>query len=281
MSTKGFTCLAINTERDTIVYAYLLASSIKKNNPNSEFCLIVDKNKSGEVPKKYYKAFDYIVELPYGNTGYNDGFHGSNLWQVFHCTPFDETIHLDYDMIFNKVDVSLLWDQLYDYDLAIPKSALTYRNAIANKETFFEIEKLYNLPQLYGQFIYFKRSSQTAIEWFKMADPVFQNWRETYSAMFADKKPSSFDKNVLVNITTHLLDLENTIGVELNNFYELDNLSQWHWHNDIPANWTQMLNYWYTNDQQFIIENNVISNGIIHYGDEMCINGSIVNVIGS
>ena len=72
--------------------------------------------------KKYIDldCFDYTVELTFGNTGHKDGFHGSNFWQVMHCTPFEETIYLDYDMLFVNVDIDLLWQQFSDYEVAMP-----------------------------------------------------------------------------------------------------------------------------------------------------------------
>ena len=279
--SRGFVCIGIDTDKDKVKYAYALALSIKKCDPTAEFCLIVDKDKTSDVPKKYYKAFDYITELPYGNTGYKDGFHGSNFWQVIHCSPFEETIVLDYDVIFNKVDIGLLWSVFADYDLAFPRIAKTYRNINCNKHPLFEIEKLYNLPELYSSMVYFKRSSPIALEWFKLADPIFQNWREVYTAIFKDKKPTTFNKNVLVNTITSFLDIENQVSVDLNNFYDLDIHCQWLWHHDIPPNWTQMFNSWYTADQQLIIENSSISGGIIHYKDEMFLTEEILNVIRS
>ena len=44
--------------------------------------------------QSYYEdVFDYMIELPYGNSAHKDGFHGMNIWQVFHCTPYKETIY--------------------------------------------------------------------------------------------------------------------------------------------------------------------------------------------
>jgi hypothetical protein len=103
--SKGFVTLGINTERDMIKYSYGLALSIKSSDPTAETCLIVDQGKTDTVPSKYFHAFDYISELPFGNTAYKDGFHGMNLWQLIHATPFEETIYADYDTLFNNVDI--------------------------------------------------------------------------------------------------------------------------------------------------------------------------------
>ena len=127
--------------------------------------------------------------------------------------------------------------------------------------------------------MYFNSSSPLAIEWFKMADPVFQNWRDVYKAQFNEKKPETFNKNTLTNTVTHLLDCGDQVGVILNNFFDLDNRSQGLWHQDIPENWTEMLNNWYTTDHNIIIENHTLPAGIIHYGDEQFITEEILDAL--
>ena len=267
-TNRGFVTIGIDTDTDQIKYNYLLATSIKLSDPNASVCLIVDKDKSGTVPKKYLHIFDYIAELPFGNTGHKDGFHGSNLWQIIHCTPYDETIYVDNDTLFLNVDVDLLWDKCSSYDLAMPSTALTFRNHILDKRQMFNVEENYDLPTLFSNFIYFKRASPLALEWFKMADPVYQNWRDAYKNRFKDIKPLSFDKTVIANLVTSLLDVEHEVSVDLSFFYDLQNTGQRLWSNDIPSNWTDMLNHWVVGTGEVIIETSAITGGIIHYRDD-------------
>ena len=103
--SRGFITLGIDTGEDRIKYCYALACSIKLCDPKAEVCLVVDKGRLDFVSDVFHHAFDYIVELPYGNSAYKDGFHGMNLWQLYHVTPFDETIYLDYDTLF--IDVNM------------------------------------------------------------------------------------------------------------------------------------------------------------------------------
>ena len=279
MGSKGFITIGIDTDVDNVKYSYALALSIKKCDPEAEVCLVVDTNKADLVNKKYLHAFDYITELPFGNTAHKDGFHGSNFWQLLHCTPFDETIYLDYDTILLDMNLQLLWDILASYDVAVPNYAKTFRNIPLNTASLFEIESAYGLPRLFNNMFYFKRESKLAIEWFKMADAVFQNWRDVYAAMFKDKKPASFNKNVLANAVTYLLDVEKDVSMSILNLYDLDNRSQWFWNEDVPADWTKMLNSWYTDNNRLIIENSMISNGIIHYRDENFLTLEIIDAI--
>ena len=279
MGSKGFITIGIDTDVDNVKYSYALALSIKRCDPDAEVCLVVDTNKADLVNKKYLHAFDYITELPFGNTAHKDGFHGANFWQLLQCTPFDETIYLDYDTVLLGVDIALLWDVFEFYDVAVPRYAKTFRGSLLNHSSLFEIESAYHLPQLFNNMFYFKRESKLAVEWFKMADAVFQNWREVYATLFKDKKPLTFDKNVLANTVTHLLDVERNISVNIFNLYDLDNRSQWFWNDDVPVDWTKMLNSWFTDNNCLIIENSMIGNGIIHYRDENFLTLEIIDAI--
>lgn len=276
MSKRGFMTIGIDTDTDQIKYSYALALSIKNCDSNAEVCLVVDKDKTDLINKNYLHAFDYIVELPFGNTGHTDGFHGSNFWQLLHCTPFDETIYVDADTLFLNININLLWQHFYRVDIGVPSVSRNFRNAIAPKNQVFEIESHYELPKLYNQLFYFN-SSPNAIEWFKMADPIFQNWRDAYNAFFKEIKPQTFDKNLLCNIVTHSLDKQLEIGVVLNDFYDLAIQGQNLWHNELSTQWTNVLNSWYTDKKEIIIENSTISNAIVHYRDENFLTQEIID----
>lgn len=276
---KGFITIGIDTDEDRIYYSYLMAMSLKNCSPAAEVCLVVDKGKSDLVPEKYLDAFDYITELPFGNSGHKDGFHGSNLWQVYYASPFDETIYVDSDTLFLNVNIDDFWELFSGYDLAFPNSAASYRNVTCNKDRIFDIEHTYNLPTLYSSMFYFKNDSTTALEWFKMADPCFQNWRSLYQKTFNEKKPLTFDKNIIANIVTYMLDIEKDVSVTIDNFYDLHIYGQYLWHYDIPESWTQMLNYWYTENNELLIENSLIKSGVLHYRDEEFITKEVYDVI--
>jgi len=276
MSERGFVLLAINTDHDMLQYAYTTAMSIKMSDPEASLCIVIDKGL--ELPKAYSAVFDYVTELPFGNSAYKDGFHGMNVWQMIHASPYEETIYVDFDTIFINVDCDLLWETFSNYDIAIPGYARTYRQGLLNaNQNLFEYESNYDMPKLYNSLIYFKRDSKLAIEWFKMADAVLQNWREIYTNLMSEKKPPTFSKNILCNIVTHLLDVEQEVKVNINNFYDLNITSQWLWNNDVPNEWTEVLNYWFPENRKLIIENSIISSGIVHFRDLNFINEDIIN----
>ena len=101
-----------------------------------------------------------------------------------------------------------------------------------------------------------------------MADPIMQNWRGAYNKFFQDKKPLTFDKNILCNLVSHCLDVSSDIGVQLSNHFDLHADSQGVWTEDISQEWTDMLNTWTSESGKIQIENHIITSGIIHYCDE-------------
>ena len=160
--SKGFITLGINTEIDRLKYCYGLALSIKNSDPESEVCVVVDKDKSDEVPKEYHHVLDYIVELPFGNTAHKDGFHGMNLWQLYHCSPFEENIYLDADTLLHNVNTQDLWKIVSKNEMSIPRNAFSYRNLPADPRLRFEFENTYGLPQNYNNILYWKHNTKTA-----------------------------------------------------------------------------------------------------------------------
>tara|TARA_B100001057_G_C22866627_1_gene956763 strand:- start:1424 stop:2329 length:906 start_codon:yes stop_codon:yes gene_type:complete len=278
---RGFVTLGIDTGDDLIRFSYAMACSLKTCDPTASVTLIVDKGKLDNVPKVYEHAFDYIVELPYGNSAHKDGFHGMNLWQIYYASPYQETIYVDYDTLFVNTDINDLWDVMsVTKEISVPKRALSYRNFPTPPMWRFEFEIQYDLPTNFYNLIYWHKESLQAREWFKMCDPVFQHWRSIYTKQFPDKKPDRFEKNLLGNVVTAYVDLTNEIGVNLNNHYDLHRYSHGSFpvFEEIPLSWTEQLNYWVTDNRKIQIENSIIGSGIIHYSDENFISDEILDV---
>jgi hypothetical protein len=134
------------------------------------------------------------------------------------------------------------------------------------------------LPTNYSNICYFNQSDE-AQAWFKMADPFYQNWRELYEVYFNEKKPESFSKTVINNLVTNAVDAYD-ISIRLNNVYDIDTQSQQLWNDNTTTNeWTTIFNNWYTPNDQIIIENSLISSGIIHYRDKNFLTDEILNAI--
>lgn len=280
IANRGFVTLGIDTDEDKVRYCYAMACSLKICDPTASITLIVDKDQSDNVPKKYQHVFDYITELPYGNSAYKDGFHGMNLWQVYYASPYQETIYVDYDTLFLDVDINNLWDTMGMRDISVPRNARSYRDFPIPTMQRFAFERQYNLPENFYNMIYWQKDSVAAVEWFKMADPILQNWRDVYRHQFPDKKPAHFEKNLIGNIITLYVDLIDEIGVTVENHYDLHTLSHGAFSSieDTPERWTEQLNYWVSGSRKIQIENSIISSGIIHYSDENFVTDEVIDV---
>lgn len=277
-SSRGFITLGIDNETDQVLYSYVLGLTIKKLDPSAEICLVV-ANRDSVVNDEYINFFDYIVELPFGNTASLDGMHASNFWQLIHCTPFDETIYIDADSIVNGIDLDILWDAFSGKSIAMPTSATTYRNTKFCKQDKFYIETHYGLPTNFGSLVYFNKTHPLAYDWFKMADVIFQNWKDVYPELFDEISPKWFEKNLLINIVTYMMDMDEDVRVNVPFFYDLAPSGQGFWggtDSDIDMN---TLNIWYTDERKLIVENSVVGDGVIHYRDRNFINRKILNVI--
>ena len=73
--------------KDYIACAETLAKSLRYWHPDVKICLLTDVEYNNPL-------FDYVKQFPYGNTG---GW--TTDWQVFHASPFHETVKLEADMI--------------------------------------------------------------------------------------------------------------------------------------------------------------------------------------
>ena len=114
-----------------------------------------------------------------------------------------------------------------------------------------------------------------------MADAYYHNWRSVYDIFFKDKKPESFNKNIINNLITHSMDETENVSIVLNNFYDIDVWSSNLWNEDVSEEWTGLLNNWYKDNGEIIIENSLISSGIVHYRDEKFLTKEIEDVITS
>ena len=77
---------------------------------------------------------------------------------------------------------------------------------------------------------------------------------------------------------THCLDIKDEIGVLVGNHFDLHADSQGIWQEDITMEWTEMLNYWLSNNGKIQIENHIITSGIIHYCDENFLTEEVLDV---
>ena len=160
----------INIER-----AHTLSLSLKMADPTRETCVVV--RHFSDVPKRYENGFDYIIELPFGRTEPNHHDIFIDFWQLYYCTPFDETMFINtYSLAIDNID--MLWELNIKDDIAFATSLDFRGDSNINKELFL-VQERNDLPKFNTNVIYFTKNSK-AESFFKMADPVFKGWRDVY-----------------------------------------------------------------------------------------------------
>jgi len=206
--SKGYITLAQNNnDWNYLDQAYALGLSLKASQSTvNSLTVAVDKNTHKDLRQKHAKVFDHVVMLPWEDDAAEAEWKVNNKWKVYYCTPYDETVLLDSDMIF-PTDVSHWWPILAQKDFWATTKPKTFRgDTITNtyyRTTFVEND----LPNIYNAFMYFKKSDISS-EIFKLAEIIFHNWQRFYHLYLPKSKPKHVSGDVVFALAIKLLGYE-------------------------------------------------------------------------
>lgn len=181
VAEKGFLIVAINRpECNYVSCAELLAKSIRYYHPDVEIGLLTND----PVPNP--ELFTQIRSFPYALV--DNAF--ANDWQVFHATPFRETIKLEADMLITH-HVDHWWTLLRNRDIVISTGCRDWQDREASARHYRQVFDQNQLPDVYNAITYWRRS-ETAQEFFQTVRAIFENW-EQYRALlkFPEAVPST------------------------------------------------------------------------------------------
>ena len=142
--------------------AVTLARSLRQWHPNVKICLLTDLEYSNPI-------FDFVKQLPWGNTG---GW--SNDWQVYHASPFHETIKLEADMIVSG-PVDHWWTHFRKVPVWISTGCRNQFGRSSKSRYYRKIFDKNNLEDTYNAITYW-RVSREAQEFFVNVRKCFENW---------------------------------------------------------------------------------------------------------
>jgi len=269
--TNGYIFLGVDDVGKTqnIKCAYALSISLKLADPDCETCVVV--HKFDHVPRRYESGFDYIVELPYGRSDTSHHNMFIDFWQLYHCTPFDESMIINtYSLAIDNI--KSLWD-MRDIDDIVFATAHNYRGDNIRNDKKFIAQDKNNIKAFNSGVIYF-RKEQKSSEFFKMADPMFRSWREIYDRYLSEVKADDFDFTLMTNIVADSLHEQYAIAdkfkytdLEIDFLFDADK--------DQPFNWSESQNIWITSDLNIKV-NNYRLHGIFHYGDPEVITPNLI-----
>ena len=123
--------------------------------------------------------------LPFGNLG---GY--ANDWQVFHASPYRQTIKLEADMICAS-PIDHWWTLFEHRDVVVSQGARTFYDKPAESRYYRKTFDENNLPDVYNAITYW-RLSITAREFFDLVRAIFEQWAEYRSLLkFPDELPTT------------------------------------------------------------------------------------------
>ena len=258
---RGF--ITIATTKQQQVAAATLANSIKTYNPTASVTMVVP-SLAGVLSHHEY-AFDYIVEFPFTSSQETR----SNDWQLYWASPYDNSIFIDcYSVLCN--DISYTFDYLmYSYNVCLLSTFQRFNNnqCLDISETFYSANK----KQTVNSNIFFFDKSEESLTYFKMADPLMQNWRDTFKALvdpiFTDGK---YDTHLMHRLVIDSLgNSSNYINSKYDFVNNIDMQRETHRMlkaEVITESWLEKLNYWVIPEGRVKVQNFTV-NSVLTYAD--------------
>ena len=236
--------------------AELLATSIKIKNKDASVCLVTNKNAQSDI-------FDYIVEYPFyvkENTREND-------WQLYWATPYEYTIVLDCKCVVMQ-DQETLWDYLIDnHSVCLPTQCTDFRLNILHDKFMSKYEQEYNYKKVYANIFYFDKSDES-LRYFKILDPIMQDWKSTQSILFKKQHQTKYyDYNLMHTICANSVDFD-VFGFFENVLQYIDmQVTVRNNYNNLETAWTDVISCWHTDYGKLKLQNYSVNN-ILYYHED-------------
>jgi len=160
---RGYVIPAIDTDDvDYLSCATQLAQSIRAWHPDANISVLTLKRCSDPV-------FDHVIPLPFGDLG---GW--ANDWQVFHASPYRQTIKLEADTVAAS-PVDHWWTLFELRDVVISTGCRNMYDQVSRSRRYRQLFDYNNLPDVYNAITYW-RVSPTAKEFFGLVKHIFEHW---------------------------------------------------------------------------------------------------------
>ncbi len=167
IAEQGYLIVAQNNKNiDYVDCARSLAKTIKYWHPDAKICLLTNEQVGADF------LFDYVHSFPYPVSDHA----WANDWQVFHATPFRETIKLEADMMITS-HIDHWWNMLRHRDIVVSTGARDWKDQRATSRHYRRVFDANNLPDVYNAITYWRRS-ETAQQFFNIVRDIFENWED-------------------------------------------------------------------------------------------------------
>lgn len=268
---RGFLTIAQNTaEVDYLRLAYAQAMSIKLTMPDSQYCVVVDEDTEKQITDKHRDLFDNIVVLD-EDYAKQDDWKLANEWQVFNLSPYKETIKVESDILFTR-SITHWWHAFRLRDIVLSVGTKNFKGDSATSRVYRRIFDANQLPDVYNGLMYF-RYSETASEFFDIAEQVFKQWETVKENVLKGFSYEEASTDVVYAIAAKTLGVERCTlpDCDFINFTHMKNAIN-DWPDDKP--WNEMIMT--ELDLPMIRINNVNQYHPVHYQDKNWLTDEII-----
>lgn len=260
----GFMTFAQNTAKvDYLRLAYLQAMNVKLLHPGAKFAVVVDNRTSETVTDKHRQVFDYIIPVQIDYNKPDSDWKLANEFQSYGLSPFKETIKLESDLLLPR-SIGHWLNAFRLKDVVLSTGCRHYLGKLSDSRYYRKFFDDNNLPDVYNGLMYF-RKSQSAFEFFKLAENIFLNWDHIKERAVVNCREDTPSTDVLYAVTAQLYGPERcTIpSMDFINFVHMKSRIQgWAdsqpWYETVPRE----------QDSDIIRVNNINQYNPVHYVDK-------------
>ena len=272
--SKGYITIAQNSaDVDYLTQAYALALSIKNTQSGvNNISVVVDEATKKKVLPKHTQVFDNIITMPWQDDAQDATWKINNKWKVYFCTPYDETVLLDSDMIF-PTDISHWWLMMAQQDFWSTTQTMTFQGDPLTTDKHRKVFVENNLPMIHNAFMYFKKS-EIATEIFQLSKIIFQNWQRFYHLYLPNSKPSFVSGDVVFALAIKILGYEHLTTRE--NISSVPTFV--HIRGGLVSEWSKYIPS-YVSQSQGLVVGNFRQSHPFHYVDDSWLTSEIVEIL--
>lgn len=191
MIDKGILCMAQNNQFVNYArLAYLQRLSLKLVYPDIPYAIVTDQASIDSLSNKQQAAFDHVIIL---DCDWADDqiWKQRNDWQLFHLSPFRETIKVEADLLFTR-SFDHWWPALRHRDLVLATGCKNFKGELATSRAYRKIFDANFLPDTYSGLMYW-RYSKLAADFFSYCQQIYSQWNEVKSSLLYCDDPGSND----------------------------------------------------------------------------------------
>ena len=175
MQELGVVTIAQNSTVDYVRLAYHQCLSLRRTNPGLPYAVITDSETDKDISDLVRQEFDHVVVMNHDRAE-NQIWKLANESQLFHLTPFRETIKVESDLLFTA-NISHWWQALRYRNAVISKGCVDHLGRTATSRRNRQAFDANQLPDLYTGLMYWRRCVESQ-NLFSVVRNIQDNWDE-------------------------------------------------------------------------------------------------------